>query len=294
MTAIDGFVLRTTDFSVITRGLSRPECVLAERDGTLWISDQRAMVMRIDPDGRQTLVGAPGRLPNGLAFDQQGYLWVADIGAGCILRLARDGRIDRVYESFVGGSLMAANFVYIDALGRLWATLSTRIEPRGKAVQTPTPDGTLLRFEDGVFREMAKGFHFTNEIRIDAAGKHLYVAETAIGGLTRFALAADGTLGEREAFGPRPLVANCKVDGITFDAEGNLWVTDPLNNAIIIVKPDGSTRELLRDPGGEFLNGAASLTFCGPDLRTVVVGSLKMDHLPSFRSPIPGAPLAHW
>jgi gluconolactonase len=294
MSVVGGFSLRASDFSIVAKGLMRPECVLAERDGTLWASDTRAMVMRIDASGRQTLVGAPGQLPNGLAFDREGFLWVADIGAGCVLKLARDGRIERVYESGDGRRLTAANFVYADALGRIWLTLSTRTEPRSQAVQTPIPDGSLWLFRDGAFRLMAEGFHFTNEIRIDAAGKFLYVAETAVGGITRFTLAADGSLGKREAFGPRPLVPGCKVDGITFDVAGNLWVTDPLNNALIVVSPEGRAHEVMRDPSGECLGGAASLTFTGPDLRTAVIGSLRMNHLPAFRAPLAGVAMAHW
>ena len=40
----------------VGEGLQRPECILAERDGTLWTADARGGVMRIAPDGRQTLI----------------------------------------------------------------------------------------------------------------------------------------------------------------------------------------------------------------------------------------------
>jgi gluconolactonase len=33
-----------------------PECILAERDGTLWTADARGGVMRIDADGSQRLI----------------------------------------------------------------------------------------------------------------------------------------------------------------------------------------------------------------------------------------------
>ena len=36
--------------------LRRPECILAEPDGTLWSADARGGVMRIDPDGAQQLI----------------------------------------------------------------------------------------------------------------------------------------------------------------------------------------------------------------------------------------------
>ena len=42
--------------SYIGEGLQRPECILAERDGSLWTADARGGVVHIHPDGRQRLV----------------------------------------------------------------------------------------------------------------------------------------------------------------------------------------------------------------------------------------------
>jgi gluconolactonase len=36
--------------------LQRPECILAEPDGVLWSADARGGVMRIAPDGTQSIV----------------------------------------------------------------------------------------------------------------------------------------------------------------------------------------------------------------------------------------------
>ena len=38
----------------------------------------------------------------------------------------------------------------------------------------------------------------------------------------------------------------------------------------------------------------ASITFGGPDLRTVYIGSLMGTRIPFFRSPVAGLPPAHW
>ena len=51
MSGIYSFRLQASDFHSVGRELSRPECIVAERDGTLWVSDNRAALMRIDPDG---------------------------------------------------------------------------------------------------------------------------------------------------------------------------------------------------------------------------------------------------
>ena len=34
--------------------------------------------------------------------------------------------------------------------------------------------------------------------------------------------------------------------------------------------------------------------FGGPDLRTAYIGSLGMNRLPTFQSPVPGRPMRHW
>lgn len=38
----------------------------------------------------------------------------------------------------------------------------------------------------------------------------------------------------------------------------------------------------------------ASITFGGPDLRTVYIGSLLGTTIPLFRSPVAGLPMVHW
>jgi hypothetical protein len=38
----------------------------------------------------------------------------------------------------------------------------------------------------------------------------------------------------------------------------------------------------------------ASVTFGGPDLTTVYIGSLKGSRIPYFQAPVPGLPMVHW
>lgn len=45
---------------------------------------------------------------------------------------------------------------------------------------------------------------------------------------------------------------------------------------------------------GQTLQLLTSITFGGPDLRTVYVGSLGMNRLPTFQSPVAGLPMYHW
>ena len=285
------FTLRPGDISFIGENLSRPECVLAQADGTLWISDNRGGVTRRDPGGRQEIIGKIPGSPNGLAMDRRGDLFIANMETCTLDRLTRDGGRETLFDASPG----AVNFVYADpAKDRLWVTISTRGRPISEIARRPTPDGSIVLYENGKQRTVADGICFANEVRIDAAGEYLYVAETAHGRVLRFPLAADGSLGERETFGPATLFPGATIDGIAFDAEGNLWVTELSRHSLHLITPEGAAHCVFEDPKGETWKLPTSLAFGGPDLRTAYVGSLVMKQLATFRVPAPGAEMVHW
>ena len=53
---IDGFTIERHAITYLGQGLQRPECILAEVDGSLWSADARGGVVHIRPDRTQTLV----------------------------------------------------------------------------------------------------------------------------------------------------------------------------------------------------------------------------------------------
>lgn len=57
---------------------------------------------------------------------------------------------------------------------------------------------------------------------------------------------------------------------------------------------DAVTPEIMLAAGGTLAPWFASLTFGGPDLRTVYVGSLRGKRIPAFRAPVAGLPMVHW
>jgi hypothetical protein len=58
--SINSFTLDIDELGWTGEDLQRPESVAAEPDGTLWASDGRGGVTRIDPGGGQTLLGGWG------------------------------------------------------------------------------------------------------------------------------------------------------------------------------------------------------------------------------------------
>ena len=333
---IDGFALNCEDFRNVGSGLQRPECILAERDGTLWVADARGGVVRIDPDGSQEVITqaheagsfadadeltrfVDGTLPNGLAFDRHGNILVSNFGTDCLELMSRSGETSVMFDTMDDGSPIGkVNFVCRDSRDRVWITVSTMIHDWPKAISPNIADGRVLIYQEsqGV-RVVADGIHFANECKLDATEEHLYVVQTAGRSILRFDVAENGDLSNRKIFGPTDH-GRC-LDGIAFDAYGNLWGTYVFDDGIYAITPEGElsiiyddstveeverlqaafakdevNAELLLSCGGQLATWCASLTFGGPDLRTVYIGSLRQTTLPYFRAPVAGLPMSHW
>ncbi len=241
--------------------LSRPECILAERDGSLWTADARGGVVHIRPDGSQKLVvpaanGGPGSgaapnlfegtLPNGLAFARNGDLLIANFGTDTLDTMTRDGRSRVLCDSIDGKPLGKVNFVLRDRCDRLWITISTKISPWNEAISSSHADGYIVLIDGKGPRIVAEGFFFTNEIRLDAQEEWLYVAETCARRVTRLRVAADGSLRGREVYGPSSLGSGL-IDGIAFDAYGNLWATMIFADRLVAITPEGELLILFDD-----------------------------------------------
>jgi gluconolactonase len=328
---LKGWRVEPEQIRTLGQALQRPECVLAERDGSVWAADARG-VMRIDPSGDQTLIRQQnqmdreldarslmlgGSLPNGIAFDRNGDIVIANFGTDAIELMTRDGVSRKMFDSIDGVPLGKTNFVLVDSKGRIWFTVTTRLQPWTRSINEKAPDGYVGLIDETGIRVVAEGFVGTNEIRFDAAEEWLYVVESNARRISRLRVAPDGSCSDREIYGPSDLGGI--PDGFAFDAYGNLWVTLIISERLIAITPDGELLTLLDDGNpaaikifdqhfyagtmtpeimatckGTIAPLMASLTFGGTDLCTVYLGSLMGTTLPYFRSPVPGLPLAHW
>jgi len=333
---IDGFTVSKEDFKFIGEGLQRPECILAEKNGDLWSADARGGVVRIKPDGSQQIITqshdadafesssddankfVDGTLPNGLAFADNGDILISNFGTDCLERMTRTGETEVMFDTVDGEPIGKVNFVARDSKNRIWITVSTMLHDWPKAISPNIIDGRILLYEEGVgVRIVADDVHFSNECKLDANEEWLYVVQTCGRNIARYKIGDDGSLSGKEIYGPTD--HGRLIDGIAFDAYGNLWGTHVMNDGIFAIKPDGDlhiifddsnpaevkrmddafqkeevTAELLMEMGGEIATWCASVTFGGPDLKTVYVGSLRATNIPYFTSPVAGLPMVHW
>jgi len=339
-----GFTLERSTIRTIGHGLQRPECILAEPDGSLWAADARGGVTHVAADGTQRFIGqkadarfasantasgdafeakfTQGTLPNGLAFAANGDILISNFGTDLLEVMTREGQTRTLFDTIDGAPIGKVNFVLRDTKNRIWITVSTKVNPWTRAAASRVRDGYIAVVEPGRgIRIVADGFHFTNEMRFDAREEWMYIVETTGPHITRMRLDeshADGVrLLDRETFGPSHLGG--PPDGIAFDAFGNLWVTLVMVDQLIALTPQGDKLLLLDDGDpaasrnlvekmaagtataddmarakGSIAPWMASITFGGPDLRTVYLGSLLGTTIPYFRSPVAGLPMVHW
>lgn len=331
---IDGFEIDPASLWYVGEDLQRPECILAEPDGSLWSADARGGVVHIRPDGSQSMITqsldarfsqtrdeaqrfTEGTLPNGLAFDADGALLISNFGTDRLERMTRDGQSEVLLDTIDGSPIGKVNFVLRDRQGRIWLTISTRITNWMAAISPNISDGYVAVIDEHGPRIVADGFMFTNEIRFDAAEEWLYVVETSARKITRLRIGPGAQVEARETFGPED--TGGFIDGIAFDSFGNLWGTHVMSDRIFALTPQGDLRILLDDDnpapskalydaferdaltpehmlacGGTIAPWFASITFGGPDLRTGYIGSLRGTRIPAFESPVAGLPMAHW
>lgn len=305
-------------------GLNRPECVLATARGDLYAADWRGGVAQVRSDGSHVLYAAqlPGGRPlrpNGVALTRDGSFLLADLGEtlGGVFALTRSGEVRPFLEAVDGVALPPTNYVGIDAAERVWITVSTTKAPRILDFRPDCASGFIVLVDARGARIVADGLGYTNEAVVSPDGNWLYVNETFGRRLSRFPIHTGGSLGPKEVvttFGKGTFP-----DGLTFDAEGHVWITSIVSNRVIRVAPDGAQQVVLEEVDAAHLDwceaaylacamtrahvdnaatralrNISSLAFGGPSLRTAYLGCLLGDSIAYFRSPVAGHPPAHW
>lgn len=188
------------------------------------------LVLRFDSNIANPPPVTVGRIPApcaplGLAFDHAGKLYVTEPNSGRIFSFTPDATTPPVATAFASG-VPGANGVAFDRDGNLWVSDGTTGQGRVWRVDT-----------SGAVTEMFRVQPMANDVNIDAAG---------IGGVGRDVRTLPaGTITFNPApptaprtatntAGSQPLVAN----GLAFDNDGDLFVSDTARGALWKVKLD--------------------------------------------------------
>ena len=183
---------------------------------------------------------------NGLAFDSQDKLVMADHGNRQIARL-NDANFTRttLADRYDGKRLNSPNDLVFHSNGDIYFTDPPYgLDGTDKSPARELPFHGIYRLKpSGELTLLTKDIAFPNGIGISPDGRTLYIGSSN-GAKTRwhaFDIQQDGTLArERVFFDPAALVAERRVggaDGLKVDRSGNLWATGP--GGVLVFSPDG-------------------------------------------------------
>lgn len=156
-------------------------------------------------------------------------------------------------------SRIKLNDMIVDRNGRAW------VSNLGFDYETETPRTTaLVGIEpDGHVITAAEELWCPNGMAIDAAGKLLFVGQSASAEIIEFDIDAEGRLRNRRVFARLP--GSSVSDGLCVDSEQALWIASPTTREFLRIERGGCISH--RVPTGE--RSAIACVLGGPERRTL-------------------------
>jgi len=226
-------------------GQSFPEGPCFDTQGNLFVCNRwDGFIIKVRPDGHCSQFVATGGKPNGCRFHRDGRLFIADIGRREILAAAPDGTLEVIISTFAGQPLLGPNDLIFDSGGALYFTdpgLGSLLKP-GRVFRWRPERAMVL---------LASDLIYPNGIALSGDERLLYVAETGANRVSRFHIAEDGSLDQREVFVQFEQGVGAEgrgPDGMAMGEDGNLYVAHRGTGAVIVVDAAGGI--VTRIPSG--------------------------------------------
>lgn len=235
-----------------------PEGIAADQAGRIYVStfdfSTDNVIHVFGRNGHlQTTISLPGVVPLGLEFDRAGNLYVANFVGGTVLKFTppfNSGSLPAQTFPVCGGAGAGCglNAIAFDAAGDLYASDSFG----GNVFKLDLPSGAVSTFvADDLLKPGSHGFppFGANGLAFDAAGKNLYIANTADDRILKYDLAAGSLSVFAESING--------ADGVAFDRHGRLWVAANQGDEIVALNSKGRVVERLGSFQGVGKDGAA-------------------------------------
>jgi gluconolactonase len=262
---------QTTDYvadNVFTQGIEGPAvdaqgnlyAVSFGKDGTIGIIDKK--------DNAQLFVTLPeGSTGNGIRFDRQGLMYVADYSGHNVLRIDPKTKEISVYAH--SDKMNQPNDIAIAKSGVIYASDPKWADSTGNLWKVAT-DGTVTLLEANMGT--------TNGVEVSTDEKHLYVNESVQRNVWKYDI--DKTTGAVK--NKRLLIQfpDHGLDGMRCDVEGNLYIARYAAGEVTVVSPQGTVIERIKLKGQKPTN----IAFGGADGKTVYVTLQERGTIETFRS----------
>ncbi len=209
--------------TVIASGLAQPSAVTIAADGTAYVATSTGTIVQVPYAG--TVYGTAAtvvtglRSPGGLIVDPGGSVYVANTGAGTVLRFANEsGTRDFAVSSSVGSGFRAPAGLGFDASGNLFVADSSA--------------GSIFRVTGTTTSAVATGLTSPTAVAVDDAGS-LYVLQTGIASVLRIPY-TNGSYGSNSTTALGTGLAT--LASFAADNAGNLYVADSGAPAVVAIR----------------------------------------------------------
>ena len=260
-----------TPVNGFTSGIEGPACDAA---GNLYAVnyERQHTIGKVTPDGTESVfVELPtGSIGNGIRFNSEGFMFIADYTNHNVLKVDMDTREISVHaheptmnqpnDLAIGANdiLYASDPNWGASTGQIW-----RVDTDGKV--------TLLEADMGT----------TNGIEVSPDEKVLYVNESVQRNVWAYDLSPEGEVSNKRLLIQFP---DFNMDGMRCDVEGNLYITRHGKGTVAKLSPAGEVLLEVQLTG----KLCSNIAFGGPDGRTCYVTMADRGNIEVFRADIPG------
>ena len=260
-----------TPVNGFTSGIEGPAC---DADGNLYAVnfERQHTIGKVRPDGEASVFVEleNGSIGNGIRFNSEGYMFIADYTNHNVLKVDMDIRelsvhahepdMNQPNDLAIGANdiLYASDPNWGPSTGQIW-----RIGANGRVTLLETDMGT------------------TNGIEVSPDEKTLYVNESAQRNVWTYDLSPNGEVSNKRLLIQFP---DFGMDGMRCDIEGNLYVTRHGKGTIAKLSPDGDVLLEVELAGKNCTN----IAFGGPDGCTCYVTMADRGNVEVFRADLPG------
>lgn len=260
-----------TPVNGFTSGIEGPGCDAA---GNLYAVnyERQHTIGKVTPDGTASVfVELPtGSIGNGIRFNSEGFMFIADYTNHNVLKVDMDTRDITVHAH--EPTMNQPNDLAIGANDILYAS-----DPNWGA-----STGQIWRVDtDGAVTLLEADMGTTNGIEVSPDEKVLYVNESAQRNVWAYDLSPEGEVSNKRLLIQFP---DFNMDGMRCDIEGNLYITRHGKGTVAKLSPAG---EVLLEVE---LTGklCSNIAFGGPDGRTCYVTMADRGNIEVFRADLPG------
>lgn len=249
-------------FEIFASNIDHPECIAFDRAGDLWAGGEAGQIYRISPDGKAQLVTSLGGFCAGLAFSPADELFVCNPALG-IVRVKPSGEFT-IFGTHAGAhKIICPNYGLFDSAGNYYVTDSG---------QWKKDNGFLIRFApDGQGQIIGGPFGYANGLALSADENFLFLVESNTDSVFRFEIKSDRSIGKAELY-----ASDCGrfPDGLTLDADGNLYVCCYASDEIWRIDPARQKSLFAWDRWAILLASPTNMAFGGKDFDELYVANL--------------------